>query len=550
MKEMFTFPCGCSFPIIKQSNGTIPFLEMDEDNLPECKAVFDLISTGKTKGIFQLESNLGKYWAKKVKPENDEHMAALGSILRPGVLQSKSEIDGKSMTEHYAMRKNGEEECVVIHESLKDILGPTYDIVAFQEQIMAIAAKIAGFNMAQVGKLRKSVGKKDQQLLAKVGIEFIEGCKKTGIVSEEIAKQVWEQIKKSGRYAFNKSHAMSYGLNGYDSAYMKSHIPVAFFANWLYYAKEKMEPQEETRELVEDAKYFDIDIETPDIVDKKKRVYTDMVKVKFGICDVKGVGESQYNKFREANAKSENLLKKSLSKFTWEEFLFYVSDHVSSTFMTNLIYVGAFRSLAGKKSRGQLKLEYDVWCELTVKEKEKLIEIFPCPTNLLDMLKKCCKIKKEGGICFNVKRVESIKSQISMLENPPVLTDDLPNIIANLEEEYLGVPITYAKVDGCDLSSVNITCKDFNKGEYFKTMYFGVNLQSVRKFTTKTGKNAGQEIAFLSIQDATGSVSDVCVWSEAVKKFNHLLVEKNNVLIKAYKDKKRGNLNVEEIYQL
>lgn len=205
MTESYKFDCGCELPILNPevNNHTgFPSLDVDFDKLPlTCEATWHNFHKGNTKGIFQLESKLGVHWAKEVKPDNIEDNAALAALLRPGPLMGK--VEGKSMTQLYADRKNGEL-ARVIDGHIQDILADTYQVIVYQEQFMKIAKELAGFTLVQVDKLRKAAGKKDQSAMTEVGIEFLEGCKKVGKVSEEKAQAIWDAIKTSGRYSFNK----------------------------------------------------------------------------------------------------------------------------------------------------------------------------------------------------------------------------------------------------------------------------------------------------------------------------------------------------------
>lgn len=119
---------------------------------------WDLICSGKTKGVFQLESNLGKSWAKRVKPRNIEELAALISVIRPGTL--KAVQDGKTMTQHFVDRKNGMEEVTYLHPSLEPILKGTQGVLVYQEQSMQIAQQLAGFDLQEADNLRKAIGKR------------------------------------------------------------------------------------------------------------------------------------------------------------------------------------------------------------------------------------------------------------------------------------------------------------------------------------------------------------------------------------------------------
>ena len=124
------------------------------------KKTWQLFAEGKTKGVFQLESNLGKSWSKKLAPNTIEELSALIAIIRPGCL--KAYVDGKSMTQHFIDRKHGREEVTYLHESLEEILAPTYGVLVYQEQSMRIAQKIAGFNLEEADELRKAIGKKSR----------------------------------------------------------------------------------------------------------------------------------------------------------------------------------------------------------------------------------------------------------------------------------------------------------------------------------------------------------------------------------------------------
>lgn len=164
---------------------------------------WQLFAEGKTKGVFQLESNLGKTWAKRVQPKNLEELSALISIIRPGSLNATDD-NGKNMSQVFVDRKHGREPVEYLHPSLEEILAPTYGVIVYQEQAMLIAQKLAGFDLKEADVLRKAIGKKKANLMAEVKAKFIDGCKKQGIVSDEIASKIFGQIEKSARYSFNK----------------------------------------------------------------------------------------------------------------------------------------------------------------------------------------------------------------------------------------------------------------------------------------------------------------------------------------------------------
>lgn len=210
MVQFHQFPCGCQLPIIRaaESPDVLPLMDFDPDPRNNriyygCKATWDMVSRGETKGVFQLESGLGRQWARELKPSHPEHMSALGALLRPGCLAV--ELEPKiSMTKMYCLRKNGERSVEAFHPMLDPILKSTYQVLTYQEQSMRIGRDIAGFDLRMVDRLRKGIGKKDQKEMAEVRDLFIAGAKQKGVVSEEIASTVWGWIQESGRYQFNK----------------------------------------------------------------------------------------------------------------------------------------------------------------------------------------------------------------------------------------------------------------------------------------------------------------------------------------------------------
>ena len=200
----YKFPCGCEIEVHDEAikpNDNLPSLSIDYYNLPDCKATWKLIQTGRTKGIFQLESNLGRKWAKQLAPSNLEEMSALISLIRPGCLRAI--VDGKSMTEHYCDRKNCGAEVKYFHNALEPILKETYGVLVYQEQSMKIAQSIAGFNLQEADVLRKAIGKKKADIMAKVKGGFLEGCHNMEAINDEQATEIFGWIQESQRYSFN-----------------------------------------------------------------------------------------------------------------------------------------------------------------------------------------------------------------------------------------------------------------------------------------------------------------------------------------------------------
>lgn len=589
----YKFPCGCSFPVIQQSNDPdiLPFLDFDFDEIPyDCSATWDLLGRGITKGVFQLESQLGRTWTKKLKPEHIEHLAALGALLRPGCLRAIDEKHKCSMTELYCRRKNKIAETEYIHPSLEPVLRPTFGVLTYQEQSMEITRVIADFTLQMADELRKAIGKKLPEEMAKVKPKFFEGAKKAGLVIDDQAKEIFGWIEKSQRYSFNKSHAVSYGVNGYLSAYAKAHGPVQFYTSWLYYAKDKQDPHQEIKELINDAKLLDVVVLPPEVSSLEPHFSTDGKIITFGLSDVKGIGEAQIEKLKTNVDKVCKMLGKALSDFTWYEVLVHLTPLLSTTLVTRLISVGAFRKFGSNRSK--MLDEYEKWNGLTAKEQEwirlrslngyakltlqkddedkKIVErgLFDIPeevdfslniedvnsilslptyTNLSEALNAGAKVKKEGGAAANYKRKEIMESLTKLLDNPPNPIQDTPNWISWNEEQLLGIPLTCNKIDSCDISAANCSCKEFLAGRT-GYMVFAVQIESARVITTKNGKSAGSKMAFLSVADSSCAV-EMVAFPDAWKEYGQLLTEGNTVTIQAKRDK-NGSLIIEKVFQI
>lgn len=214
MAKTYKFDCGCKIPIDETLPRIfdLPSLVYPDDvnQLPlDCPLVYEMLSAGHTKGIFQLESPLGKQYSKKLQPgipdpsRGIEHLAALGALLRPGVLKVKDE-NGVSMTDKYCLRKNGLEEVIYYHPSLEPILKSTYGILCYQEQAMAIAVALARFSLQEADALRAAISKKKTDAMAKVKTNFIDKAGGLGIVTPEEAAEIFGWIEKSQKYSFNK----------------------------------------------------------------------------------------------------------------------------------------------------------------------------------------------------------------------------------------------------------------------------------------------------------------------------------------------------------
>ena len=554
----YTFKCDCKFDVLESQDSVtkeqtgLPPVSFDISETQEndsgfysCEKTWGLICDGKTKGVFQLESNLGRSWAKRLKPRNIEELAALVALIRPGCL--KAIVDGKSMTQHYVDRKHGAEEATYLDDCLEPMLKSTQGVLVYQEQSMQIAQTIAGFDLQQADELRKAIGKKKARLMASLKKDFLSGTENVGMVSRETAEEIFSWIEKSNRYAFNKSHAISYAICGYWSAYAKAHFPVNFYCNYLHYSKGKPDSQQEIKELISDAKVSNISVHPPSICKMNKSFSIYDNSISFGVGDIKFVGDSHVLKLENAISEASILLSKAPDKWTWLEFLMYCGSKITSRVASSLISVGALSHMLVSRSR--MLYEYEIWSKLTAKEREWIVDKNGDWDSLKDCLSNLRPTKKLGGGTSNYKRSEIVQDYVQQLESPPYSLEDDPEWVSGTEEELLGACLTYSKVDSCDTSSANSTCKEFVNGRSGKII-LAVAIKSAREYQISKGQSKGKTMSFLTLEDSTCELDNAISFPEEWSKYKHILFEGNTVLIIGERSKKKDSFIVQKVSQI
>lgn len=211
---------------IEANRGHRPVLE---DLALDDQGAYDLLARGDTLGVFQLDGGPMRSLLRQMKPDNFEDISAVIALYRPGPMGANSHIN-------YALRKNGLQEITPIHpefaESLREILDTSYGLIIYQEQVMAIAQKVAGFSLGQADILRRAMGKKKKSELDKQYEGFSGGMKANGY-SEAAIQKLWEILLPFSDYAFNKAHSAAYGVLSYWTAYLKAHYPAEYMAALL-----------------------------------------------------------------------------------------------------------------------------------------------------------------------------------------------------------------------------------------------------------------------------------------------------------------------------
>jgi len=278
--------------LIKERHGVeLNFLELGFDD----PNVYRLLQSGKTTGVFQLESKGMQNLLTRLKPDKFDEIIAILALFRPGPLMS-------GMVDDFIERKHGRKPVEYPFEEVKDILEETYGIIAYQEQIMFIANRLAGFTMAEADTLRKAIGKKKADLMAKMKDRFVNGAVERGFDKEKITK-LWDDIEKFASYSFNKSHSTAYAYLTYWTAYIKTYYPEEFFAVKLTTEKN----DDKFLNILNDMKDFGIKLLPPHInysdaefkIEKEKQI-------RFGLARIKNVGETSAKEIvKERNCNGE-----------------------------------------------------------------------------------------------------------------------------------------------------------------------------------------------------------------------------------------------------
>lgn len=305
-------------------------------NHPE---VYELLSQGKTAGVFQMESQLFKDLNKRLKPDRFEDLIALLALGRPGPL-------GSNMVEDYIKCRHGEKEPEYLHPSLEPILADTFGLILYQEQVMEIASKLGGFSLAEADILRRGMGKKKEELVAKERKRFVAGASEQGI-AEEIAHEIYDQMAYFSGYGFNKSHSAAYALIAYQTAFLKTKYPGEFMAALL---SSVMNNLDKVADYINAAREMGLEVLPPDINESNHDFSkTGAEKIRFGLKAVKNLGGAAIEAIiTEREEPYQNI----------EDFLERVDlSAFSKTALESLILAGAFDSFS--QTRAQLAVSVE-----------------------------------------------------------------------------------------------------------------------------------------------------------------------------------------------
>ena len=273
---------------------------LDIDNLKlDDEKTFKLFAEGKMTGVFQLESRVAQSTSRSLKPKRFEDIVALVALIRPGPL-------GAGMHNEFADRANNRKEIEYLHNDLESILNETYGVILYQEQVMQIAEKIAGFNLQEADNLRVAMGKKIPKVMEEQRKKFTDGAVSNNY-SEQFAIELFDQIAYFAGYGFNKSHSVPYALLAYQTAYLKANYPAEYIAACLTAVKRD---KDRTAIFLSEARDMGVKVSTPDINLSSSDFTVNDNEILFGLSAVRNVGDITAEKIvleRESNGHFESI---------------------------------------------------------------------------------------------------------------------------------------------------------------------------------------------------------------------------------------------------
>ncbi len=433
--------------------------DIDINHIPlDDKKTFELFQRGDTTGVFQLESAGMKRYLKELKPTNFEDIIAMVALYRPGPMQ---------FIDDFIARKHGQREIKYVHPRMKDALENTYGVLVYQEQVMQISKDLCGFTGGQADTLRKGIGKKIPEVLAKMKIDFIEGAVKHSDADRSLMEKFWKQLEDFAAYCFNKSHAACYGLIAYQTAYLKAHYPSAFMAALM---TSDFDDTDRLSIEISECKHMGIQVLPPDINESfvEFAVVPKTNQIRFGMNAIKNVGTAAVEEILRARSEKpfESL----------EDFFGSVNSRVvNRKALESLIKAGAFDRFG---DRSALLHNMDMLLAYANRVQK---EALSGQTDLFGA---------DGGV------VTVAKPQIT-LESPAVVYLSRDQLV--WERELLGLYLSQHPLEAYEtfLAEQTVPLNVIKPEHDGKSVTIGGAINDVREIVTKNG----QHMAFVKIAD-------------------------------------------------
>lgn len=462
---------------------------------------FKEFQQGDTTGVFQLESAGMKRYLKQLKPNVFEDIIAMVALYRPGPMQ---------WIEDFIARKHGEKQITYLHEAMRPALENTYGVIVYQEQVMQISKDMCGFSGGQADTLRKAIGKKNPDVLAKLKNDFIDGAVKTVGADRDLMEGFWKQLEDFAAYCFNKSHAACYGLIAYWTAYLKAHYPSAYMAALM---TSDFDNTDRLSIEINECSKMGIEVLPPDINQSfvEFAIVPGENKIRFGMSAIKNVGTGAVEEIIRARTEAGGF--KSI-----EDFFGTVNVRTANRkTMEALIKAGALDSFG---YRGQLLNNIEI---------------------LLAYANRSQKGRDSGqtDLFGNVNDGQASPTTLTFSEDGPEYTQAE---LLQWERELLGVYLSQHPLDNVSevLEHKAIPIISLAKMTENKTVTIGGHITDVREITTKNG----QKMAFIKLADLS-SETELVLFPGIYQKSPELWRRDNVVLVKGKVSRREQNSNGE-----
>lgn len=461
-----------------------PEFDIETINLADA-ATAELLASGETAGVFQMESAGMTHLVKELHPAQFEDLIPLVALYRPGPL-------GSGMVTDFIEGRHGRKDVHYLHPLLEPILKDTFGVILYQEQVMQIAATLAGFSLGQADLLRRAMGKKKHAVILAQKDNFIAGCKKNGF-DEKFAIEIFELMAHFADYGFNKSHSAAYALVAYETAYLKANYPEEFMAALL---TSVMGTNEKVGQYIEECHRLNIKILAPDINAGQAKFSVSDGAIRFGLAGVKNVGDGAMMNIIEAREKQGPFT--SLVDFCNKVDMRLVNKRV----MESLVLCGAFDSFGYK--RAQLLAVID---------------------QAVEMAQQTQKDKLSGQIGLFGEEMMDSSTELVMPNKPEM---SLLERLAG-EKEMIGFYVTghpldpYREILGTLTSLQEMNEGDLSDGKIIKV---GGLVVGVKRINTKNGDT----MCFIDLEDLTAH-SEIVVFPRVFEKVRSLLLLDSAIMV-------------------
>jgi DNA polymerase III alpha subunit/intein/homing endonuclease len=471
---------------------------VDLANIPlDDKASLQIFCDGKCDAIFQFESDGMKDLCRRLKPEGLEDLSALNALYRPGPIDS-------GMVDDFIDRRHGKKKIRYDFPELKDVLGNTMGVIVYQEQIMAVFQRLAGYSLGEADLVRRAMGKKKREELDKHKEKFTKQAMERGHEKEKLDK-LWQSMEGFADYAFNRAHSFAYGYLAYQTAYLKAYYPTHFLAAVL---SNELNNTAKVVKYISEARSQGIEILPPDVNASFDNFTANANTIRFGLAAIKGIGQAAVSCIVDARNSGGGF--KSIFDFTERVDAKAVNKRV----LESLVKSGAFDSTAGTHHRAQL---------------------FAAIDSAIESGQRSQKSKASGQVSLFGAMIESMQ-----VAEPP-----LPNAeqwskqeLLKGEKETLGFYISGHPLQGYEAAMKDIANADVDS--LLSNYHHGAQVclgGIIIEMSVRTTKK-GDRFALMQIEDQYGSVK-IVVWPETYRKSTSVLQESAPVLV-------RGRLEIDD----